>query len=166
MTKYVVTYTLPYEHIVRVGIEADTAQAAQTIAESAFNDGVLWDNTPNMPLLMDEFEETGDAGVPVLFQATPVTEWPVPDNSVLKAQHNKTAHDVARQLIGLYQQARERNEAFISRDRLFDLYQLALAAGTIPSARCESAEKKRRTLPADQRFKISVLLPADPRSGR
>ena len=76
MAKYVVTYTLPYEHVVRVGIEADTAQAAQTIAESAFNDGVLWDNTPTMPLLMDEFEETGDAGVPVLFQATPVTEWP------------------------------------------------------------------------------------------
>ena len=140
MTKYVVTYTLPYEHVVRVGIEADTAQAAQTIAESAFNDGVLWDNTPNMPLLMDEFEETGDAGVPVLFQATPVTEWPVPDNSVLKAQHDKTAHDVARQLIELYQQARERNEAFISRDRLFDLYQLALRAGTAPGARCESAE--------------------------
>ena len=140
MAKYVVTYTLPYEHVVRVGIEADTAQAAQTIAESAFNDGVLWDNTPTMPLLMDEFEETGDAGVPVLFQATPVTEWPVPDNSVLKAQHNKTAHDVARQLIGLYQHARERNEAFISRDRLFDLYQLALRAGTAPGARCESAE--------------------------
>ena len=134
MTKYVVTYTLPYEHIVRVGIEADTAQAAQTIAESAFNDGVLWDNTPNMPLLMDEFEETGDAGVPVLFQATPVTEWPGPDNSVLKALHAKTAHDVARQLIGLYQHARERNEAFISRDRLFDLYQLALAASATPTS--------------------------------
>ena len=134
MTKYVVTYTLPYEHVVRVGIEADTAQAAQTIAESAFNDGVLWDNTPTMPLLMDEFEETGDAGVPVLFQATPVTEWPGPDNSVLKAQHDKIAHDVARQLIGLYQHARERNEAFISRDRLFDLYQLALAADAIPAS--------------------------------
>ena len=128
------TYTLPYEHVVRVGIEADTAQAAQTIAESAFNDGVLWDNTPTMPLLMDEFEETGDAGVPVLFQATPVTEWPGPDNSVLKAQHDKIAHDVARQLIGLYQHARERNEAFISRDRLFDLYQLALAADAIPAS--------------------------------
>ncbi len=134
MAKYVVTYTLPYEHIVRVGIEADTAQAAQTIAESAFNDGVLWDNTPNMPLLMDEFEETGDAGVPVLFQATPVTEWPVPDNSVSKALHDKTAHDVARQLIELYQRARERNEAFISRDRLFDLYQLALAASATPTS--------------------------------
>ena len=134
MAKYVVTYTLPYEHVVRVGIEADTAQAAQTIAESAFNDGVLWDNTPTMPLLMDEFEETGDAGVPVLFQATPVTEWPGPDNSVLKAQHDKIAHDVARQLIGLYQHARERNEAFISRDRLFDLYQLALAADAIPAS--------------------------------
>ena len=134
MTKYVVTYTLPYEHVVRVGIEADTAQAAQTIAESAFNDGVLWDNTPTMPLLMDEFEETGDAGVPVLFQATPVTQWPGPDNSVLKAQHDKTAHEVARQLIELYQQARERNEAFISRDRLFDLYQLALAASATPTS--------------------------------
>ena len=74
MTKYVVTYTLPYEHVVRVGIEADTAQAAQTIAESAFNDGVLWDNTPTMPLLMDEFEETGDAGVPVLFQVWTITK--------------------------------------------------------------------------------------------
>ena len=73
-------------------------------------------------------------------QATPVTKWPGPDNSVLKALHDKTAHEVARQLIELYQQARGRNEAFISRDRLFDLYQLALRAGTAPGARCESAE--------------------------
>ena len=126
MTKYVVTYTLPYEHVVRVGIEADTVEGAEAIAETAFQEGVLWDNAPTQPLLMDEYEETGDAGVPVTFQATPVTEWPEPDNSVLKAIRDKTAHHVARQLVGLYQQARERNEAFISRDRLFDLYQLAL----------------------------------------
>ncbi|MHB1544921.1 MAG: hypothetical protein ACYCVU_10220 [Gammaproteobacteria bacterium] len=135
MSSYV-TYTLPYEHVVRVGIEAETAEAAQRIAETAFNESVLWDNTPTMPLLMDEYEEIGDAGVPVTFQATPVTEWPGPDNSVLKAQRDQTAHQVARQLVGLYQQARERNEAFISRDRLFDLYQLALAAGAAPSSGC------------------------------
>ena len=131
MTKYVVTYTLPYEHLVRIGIEAQTAEGAEALAETAFKDGILWDNPPTMRLLMDEYEETGDAGVPVTFHATPVTEWPEPDNSVLKAQHDKTAHQVARQLIGLYQQARERNEAFISRDRLFDLYQLALAANAV-----------------------------------
>ena len=133
MSKYVVTYTLPYEHVVRIGIEAESAEAAQTLAETAFNDGVLWDNTPTMPLLMDEYEETGDAGVPVTFQATPVIEWPEADNSILKALRDKTTHQVARQLIGLYQQARERNEAFISRDRLFDLYQLALAAAQVPA---------------------------------
>ena len=128
MTKYIVTYTLPYDHLVRIGIEAKTAEGAQRIAETAFKDGVLWDNSPTMPLLMDEYEETGDAGVPVTFEATPMAEWPGPDNSVLKTLSDKTAHQVARQLIGLYQQARERNEALISRDRLFDLYQLALAA--------------------------------------
>lgn len=134
MTKYVVTYALPYEHLVRIGIEAQTAEAAEALAETAFKDGVLWDDTPTMRLLMDEYEETGDAGVPVTFRATPVTEWPEPDNSVLKALRDKTAHQVARQLIGLYQQARERNEAFISRDRLFDLYQLALAADLASNA--------------------------------
>ena len=140
MTKYVVTYTLPYEHVVRIGIEADTVEGAEAIAETAFQEGVLWDNAPTQPLLMDEYEETGDAGVPVTFQATPVTEWPEPDNSVLKTIRDKTAHHVARQLVGLYQQARERNEAFISRDRLFDLYQLALGASAPPSSRLESVD--------------------------
>lgn len=145
MTKYIVTYTLPYDHLVRIGIEAKTAEGAQRIAETAFKDGVLWDNPPTMPLLMDEFEETGDAGVPVTFQATPVTEWPEPDHSVLKALRDKTAHQVVRQLIGLYQQARERNEAFISRDRLFDLYQLALGASAPPSSEPRSVEPEAPT---------------------
>ena len=146
MTKYVVTYTLPYAHVVRVGIEADTVEGAEAIAETAFQEGVLWDNAPTQPLLMDEYEETGDAGVPVTFQATPVTEWPEPDNSVLNAIRDKTAHHVARQLVGLYQQARERNEAFISRDRLFDLYQLALAADLASNA---SPRPEGTPIPAD-----------------
>lgn len=29
MTKYVVTYTLPYEHVVRIGLEADTVEGAE-----------------------------------------------------------------------------------------------------------------------------------------
>ena len=152
MAKYVVTYTLPYEHLVRIGIEASSAQAAQRIAETAFNEGVLWDNPPTMPLLMDAYEETGDAGVPVTFQATPVTEWPEPDHSVLKALRDTTAHQVARQLIGLYQQARERNEAFISRDRLFDLYQLALGAAIETGALVETDKRQDFTPPCPPAF--------------
>jgi hypothetical protein len=65
--KYVIQYTLPYEHRVMVGIEAESRDEAIARANELFDQGDIWDDTPEVPLLFDDFEEQGDAGVPLEF---------------------------------------------------------------------------------------------------
>ncbi|MBN2700938.1 MAG: hypothetical protein JXR29_05760 [Methylothermaceae bacterium] len=55
--RYAVTYTLPYTHRVVVGVEAENREEAIGKAEQAFDAGEIWDDTPEMPLLFDDFEE-------------------------------------------------------------------------------------------------------------
>jgi len=43
-----------------VGIEAKNQTEAQQIAEQAFNEALIWDDTVTMPLLSDEYYESGD----------------------------------------------------------------------------------------------------------
>ena len=53
------TCTLHYLHRVTVGLEADDPESALRIAQHAFDEGLIWDDTPAMPLLYDDFEEQG-----------------------------------------------------------------------------------------------------------
>ena len=57
---FVVSYEIDYVHRVSVGITAESPESAQQIAEQAFNDGTIWDDTAAMPLLSDEYLESGD----------------------------------------------------------------------------------------------------------
>lgn len=82
--KYLVEYTLSYDHVVRVGIEAIDADEAKQKAADAFEDGTIWDSTPMMPLLYDDFEEKEDNVL--TFKATEVREWPDTDISVVSQQ--------------------------------------------------------------------------------
>ncbi|HIE54997.1 MAG TPA: hypothetical protein EYP90_07445, partial [Chromatiaceae bacterium] len=63
--KYVVQYTLPYEHRVMVGIEAESREAAIARAEALFDEGEIWQDSAEVPLLFDDYEETGDS--PLIF---------------------------------------------------------------------------------------------------
>lgn len=60
MKKFKVSYRLTYDHVVSFGIEADSHDEAIEKAQQAFDDGRIWDNTPEMPLLYDEYEEHDD----------------------------------------------------------------------------------------------------------
>lgn len=57
--KYVILCTLPYEHLVMVGIDAETPEAATAKAEKLFDDGEIWQDTAEAPLLYDGYEEDG-----------------------------------------------------------------------------------------------------------
>lgn len=103
MPKFVVEYNLDYVHTVEVGVEADTPAAACARAQAAFDDGTLWDNTPDLPLLYDDFEEV-EGGQPLAFTATPVEQWPAPDGSVL----HLTLRAAARQRLTLLQDIEQR----------------------------------------------------------
>ena len=55
--KFVVSYVIDYIHQVSVGIEAQDQAEAQQIAEQAFNEALIWDDTETMPLLSDDYHE-------------------------------------------------------------------------------------------------------------
>lgn len=100
LKKFIVEYDLPYRHIVRVGIEADSPEQAGKIAECRFKDATLWDNTPSFPLLYDEFDEEGDSGETLDFTIrAEVESWPEPDSSVKQLMRDNLAHEVCAALV-------------------------------------------------------------------
>ena len=107
--KYVVQYTLPYEHVVQVGIEADNRDRAIAKARDLFSDGLLWDDTPEVPLLLDDFYESGDAGVPLEFtiEAGDLDRWPEVDGSVETLRRRDAAFRAASLLLDAYKRGKE-----------------------------------------------------------
>ncbi|MDX8128133.1 hypothetical protein QLH52_12630 [Methylomonas sp. OY6] len=74
---YVVSYEIDYVHRVSVGITADSPEAAQLIAEQAFNDATIWDDTAAMPLLFDDYHES--EGESLVWECIAVAQLPEPD---------------------------------------------------------------------------------------
>ncbi len=99
MKHYVVKYGLAYEHIVAVGIRANTPEEAERTAQRLFDDGSIWRDTSDLPLLYDDFEEAENNVLE--FKATEVDEWPQPDASVIKERERAAAFDVCRELVRL-----------------------------------------------------------------
>ena len=56
-TKFAVTYEIDYTHRVVVGVSTPDSESAIKLAKAAFDESTIWDNTQNMPLLFDDFEE-------------------------------------------------------------------------------------------------------------
>lgn len=87
---FMVSYGLDHSHRVVVGVHAPDAGTARAIAQAAFDAGTLWDDTPDMPLLYDDYEEID--GQALQFDATPIALLPPPHVSVRAARLQNTAH--------------------------------------------------------------------------
>lgn len=96
--KFAVTYTLPYEHQVVVGVLASSAEAAVNIARAAFDAGSIWDDTAAMPLLSDEYIEQDGC---LAFSANPVDAFEV-DSSVIEIKRDLSAHRACTLLLRAY----------------------------------------------------------------
>ena len=91
MERYVVEYELDYKHRVQVGVEANSGEEAEKQAEQAFADGTIWDDTAEMPLLFDDYEESDESGALIFKVMCRVEKWPVRDASVLQIQKANAA---------------------------------------------------------------------------
>lgn len=97
MKKFAVSYTIDYLHRVIVGVSALTIEAAIEIASKAFDEGVIWDDTPEMPLLFDDYEEV--EGETLQFSAVEIQAFPEPDASVKQLKANQFAFSCAQALL-------------------------------------------------------------------
>ena len=110
MTRYIVQYRLDYVHRVQVGIEADFPEAAIEQAETAFNEATLWDDTAQLPLLFDDYEETD--GQPLIFEVVAqVDAWPEPESSVLRQRRATAAERACRLLVEAYRRGEEAGDS-------------------------------------------------------
>jgi hypothetical protein len=97
LKKYAVTYTIDYHHRVVVGVAASDSDAAIKMASNAFDEGAIWDNTPEMPLLFDDYEEK--EGESLCFFSEEVSEFPEPDSSVKELQKREFAFYACQALL-------------------------------------------------------------------
>ena len=122
---FVVSYEIAYVHRVSVGITADSPEAAQQIAEQAFNDATIWDDTAAIPLLSDEYHEVEDESL--VWESVAVEQLPEPDYSVRQLKQEQAAMRVCRGLVEAYQQG-ETSGSSIDWEVLDQLIPLALQA--------------------------------------
>ena len=97
MKNFAVSYAIDYQHRVVVGVTAPDSKSALEIASNAFDQGAIWDNTPEMPLLFDDYEEV--EGETLRFDSEEVSEFPEPDSSVIEIKRKEFAFYACQALL-------------------------------------------------------------------
>jgi len=126
--KFMVSYEINYVHRVSVGITAADPHLARQLAEQAFSNATIWDNSPAMPLLSDEYHESGNKSLD--WDCVEVEYLPEPDFSVEQIQRQQMAFRVCWGLVEAFEYA-ELVSGVTSSEDLDDL--LTWAKKALPS---------------------------------
>lgn len=141
--RFFVSYEIDYVHRVSVGVVAEGSEQARQLAEQAFNDATIWDDTPIMPLLSDEFHEVEDESL--IWECVEVEQWPSPDHSIRQLKRDHAAMQVCRGLITAYETGEACGGSIDWRD-LEALLSLALTAIDKPIHPIKSIELSQANL--------------------
>jgi hypothetical protein len=122
--KFVVEYRCDHAHIVRVGIIAKDEDEAVRLAESMMDAGTLHQDTSEVPLLMDEFEELDNG--PIEFNVVDIlpANFPEPDASVVQLRTERLAMRVCDAMVKAYK--RGDRSGSVSWEELDLVHELAL----------------------------------------
>lgn len=114
MKKYLIEYELPYVHLVRVGVQAEDGASAIAQASAAFDLGTIWDNTPEMPLLYDDYEESAPPDHEIEFKVVDEGEsWPEPAVCVKNHVQGQAAQRACESLIAAFEAEGSVREALL-----------------------------------------------------
>ena len=140
MNRYIVQYRLDYEHRVLVGIEATSSEEALRQAQQSFDEGSIWDDTEQIPLLFDDYEETD--GQSLVFEVVAeVDAWPAPEASVLQQRRETAAMRACCLLVEAYQRGEESGGSIAWED-LDEAHAAAQAA--LDGSRCQTVSEPAR----------------------
>jgi hypothetical protein len=114
MKKFLIEYELPYVHLVRVGVQAKDGASAIAMAQEAFDLGTIWDNTPEMPLLYDDFEESSSLDHALEFKVVDEgRSWPEPAVCVKSYVQGQAAKHACESLVAAFEAEGRVREALL-----------------------------------------------------